>query len=129
MILHEFEIPIYKLPITMTIIESKNDWKEFHNLLKKMNLSKDVIDEERERILKEYVDGARTFFNFKYKKVLVVIYPHEDFLTMLGSIAHEKRHIEDDLAKQIDLVGDEAMAYLAGALAIEMYKPVISKTK
>ena len=128
MILYKFEIPIYKLPITMTIIESKEDWKEYHTILKKLNLPKDVITEEKERVLDEYVNGARTFFNFKYKRVLVVIYPHENFLDMIGSIAHEKRHIEDDLAKQMDLVGDEALAYLAGALAIEMYKPVINKT-
>ena len=89
----EFQLPYYKVDITLLQIESEKDKNDVAELLKSI----DAEDPEYtlDGIRRGAVNGGDTYRDLNNKRMVVLFYPMEDDIHRVETYSHEKRHIED----------------------------------
>lgn len=129
MIKERVEVPIYGY--TMWLVKlSLDDYKKEKRPTtrsmgfksKQIDLDKETCDEIDENITDGDINGAITCHRGSHRKILVFFYPIDDEERMIEIYDHEKRHVEDDILKFLNVDDDEAAAYLAGFLGKIFWK-------
>lgn len=114
-------IPIYNYKLNVYEVTSKKDTEELIRELRKFK----IFDKEDFKELKENIlngsDGACTYHNKYNCTLIVIIYKQTKTPRRREVLAHEKRHVEDFIGKHLGINDVEAMAYLAGWLAREIF--------
>lgn len=116
----DFQLPYYKVDITLLQIESENDVDEVATLLKSI----DAEDPEYtlDGIRRGAVNGGDTYRDLEHKRMLVLFYPMEDDLRRVEIYSHEKRHIEDRVLDFYGVDDVESAGLLAGFLGEKFYE-------
>ena len=116
----KFEIPIYKINVSLVQVEGKDDLSNVTALLNENGI-KDVWDVET-CIKEERRDGGDAFRNLNERKIVVVFYPFSSNNEMENVYSHEKRHIEDRVLNYFGVNDIESAALLAGFLGEKFYE-------
>lgn len=115
------DIPIYDFRLDLLEIESSNDVALLTKFFKGVRLDDEISLEILEAVKNGDVDGGWTLANLGIKRILVVLLKMRSEEQRRGVLAHEKRHVEDDILKHCHVNDDEAAAFLAGYLGKFMY--------
>lgn len=116
----EFQLPYYKVDITLLQTESENDADEVSTFLKSM----DVEDPEYtlDVIRRGAVNGGNTYRDLNNKRIVVLFYPMENNTHRAEIYSHEKRHIEDRVLKFFGVDDIESAGLLSGFLGEKFYE-------
>lgn len=116
----EFQLPLYKVDITLLQIESEKDADNVSTFLKSM----DVEDPEYtlDGIRRGAVNGGDTYRDLNNKRMVVLFYLMEDNTHRAEIYSHEKRHIEDRVLKFFGVDDIESAGLLAGFLGEKFYE-------
>lgn len=116
----EFQIPFYKVDVTLLQVEGKEDEKDAAELLKSM----DAEDSEYtlDGIKRGAVNGGETYRDLNNKRMAVLFYPMEDNAYRAEIYSHEKRHIEDRVLEFFGVNDIESAGLLAGFLGEKFYE-------
>ena len=116
----EFQLPYYKVDITLLQVESEKDADKVATFLKSM----DVEDPEYvlDGIRRGAVNGGETYRNLDNKRIVVFFYPMEDNTHRAEIYSHEKRHIEDRVLEFFGVNDIESAGLLAGFLGEKFYE-------
>ena len=110
-------IPIFHKYIHIIEVDNKKDAPNVKKILKKLSVPTDILDEVDENIKNEYINGALTVANLPNHNILVILYEHDNEKEKINSIAHEQRHVVDDILEICNIEDNETGAYIAGYLA------------
>lgn len=116
----EFQLPYYKVDITLLQIESENDADEVTTLLKSMDV--EDIEYTLDGIRRGAVNGGDTYRDLNNKRIVVLFYPMEDNTHRAEIYSHEKRHIEDRVLEFYGVNDIESAGLLAGFLGEKFYE-------
>ena len=116
----EFQLPYYKVDITLLQIESEKDADEVSVLFNSMNI-KDA-EYTIDGIKQGAVNGGDTYRDLNHRRIVVLFYPMEDNVRRAEIYSHEKRHIEDRVLEFFDVNDIESSALLAGFLGEKFYE-------
>ena len=116
----EFQLPYYKVDITLLQIESENDADEVTTLLKSMDA--EDIEYTLDGIRRGAVNGGDTYRDLNNKRMVVLFYPMEDNTHRAEIYSHEKRHIEDRVLDFFGVNDIESAGLLAGFLGEKFYE-------
>ena len=115
------KIPIFNHKLNVFEVTSKRDADK---LLKELKPFK-MLDEDDEKEVKENIeneaDGACTYYRKSDCTLIVVIYLQTNEARRREVLAHEKRHVEDNILNTLGIDDKESAAYLAGYLAKEVF--------
>ena len=116
----DFQVPLYKVDITLAQVESKEDESAIAELLESINA------EDREYtingIRRGAVNGGDTYRNLEHRRIIVIFYLMEDNMSRAEVYSHEKRHIEDRILKFYGVNDIESAGLLAGFLGERFYE-------
>lgn len=116
----DFQVPLYKVDITLAQVESKEDESAVAELLESINA------EDREYtingIMRGAVNGGDTYRNLEHRRIIVIFYLMEDNMSRAEVYSHEKRHIEDRILKFYGVDDIESAGLLAGFLGERFYE-------
>jgi len=118
----DFNTPYYDYDVTLIQIESDKDADAVCKYLAKEDISKEKIEDVRERITYGYLDGGETYCDRITKRIIVLFYEFLSDTSMANAYSHEKRHIEDIILQHCKVEDIEASAYLAGFLGERFYE-------
>lgn len=115
------KIPIFNHKLHVFEVTSKRDAGKLIKELKSLK----IINGDDEREIRENIenkcDGACTFYRKTDCTLVVVIYIQNKQARRREVLAHEKRHVEDQILKHLGIDDMESAAYLAGYLAKEIF--------
>jgi len=116
----EFQLPYYKVDITLLQVEGEKDIDDVAALLK----SVDANDPEYtlDGIRRGAVNGGDTYRDLNNKRMVVLFYPMEDNTHRAEIYSHEKRHIEDRVLEFYGVNDIESAGLLAGFLGEKFYE-------
>ena len=116
----EFQLPYYKVDITLLQVESEKDIDDVAAFLK----SVDANDPEYtlDGIRRGAVNGGDTYRDLNNKRMVVLFYPMEDNTHRAEIYSHEKRHIEDRVLEFYGVNDIESAGLLAGFLGEKFYE-------
>jgi uncharacterized membrane-anchored protein len=114
-------IPIYDFRLDLLEVENSNDVALLARFFKSVRLDEDITLEILNAIKDGDVDGGWTISNFGHKRILVVLLKMRSEEKRREVLAHEKRHVEDDILEHASVNDKEAAGYLAGYLGKFMY--------
>jgi hypothetical protein len=115
------KIPIFNHSLSVFEVTNKRDTDKLVKELKSLKIiNKDDEQEIRENIENE-CDGACTFYRKVDCTLVVVIYIQSNQDRRREVLAHEKRHVEDNILNTLGIDDKESAAYLAGYLAKEVF--------
>lgn len=116
----EFQLPYYKVDITLLQIEGKEDENDVAELLKSI----DAKDPEYTLygIRRGAINGGDTYRDLNNKRIVVLFYPMEDNTHRAEIYSHEKRHIEDRVLEFFNVNDIESAGLLAGFLGEKFYE-------
>lgn len=115
------KIPIFNHTLNVFEVTNKRDTDKLVKELKSLKIiNKDDEQEIRDNIENE-CDGACTFYRKTDCTLVVVIYIQGNQDRRREVLAHEKRHVEDNILKHLGIDDLESAAYLAGYLAREVF--------
>lgn len=117
---HKFEVPFYKVQVTLVQIEGPEDMAEVEKACKKFGI--EVTPGMRENIMRNRKNGGDTYRLLTHRCIVVFFYPFTNPLEREGVMCHEKRHIEDRILEFFGVSDIESSAFLAGYLGEEFYK-------
>lgn len=120
----EFEIPIYDWSLCVVTLFDENDKEEYVKLCNKYNIDEEQSSEDIEKIIKGVRDFAVCYTTKQSHDTLICIGPWSCTYMFHGSLAHEVRHLIDDIQEQLALETGECTAYLTGYLTEEIYKRI-----
>lgn len=115
------DIPIYDFRLDLLEVEGSNDVALLTKFFKSVRLDEDVTLEILNAVKDGDVDGGWTISNFGLKRILVVLLKMRSEEKRRVVLAHEKRHVEDDILEHALVNDKEAAGYLAGYLGKFMY--------
>lgn len=117
---YEFQLPYYKVDVTLLQVEGKKDENYVAQLLKSI----DAEDTEYtlEGIRRGAVNGGDTYRDLNNKRMAVLFYPMEDNIHRAEIYSHEKRHIEDRVLEFFGVNDIESAGLLAGFLGEKFYE-------
>jgi len=118
----DFNTPYYDYDVTLIQIESDKDADAVCKYLAKEEISKENIEDVRERITDGYRDGGETNWDRSTKRIIVLFYEFLSDTSRANVYSHEKRHIEDRILQHCKVEDIEASAYLAGFLGERFYE-------
>ena len=116
----DFQVPLYKVAITLVQVESKEDESTVAELLESINA--EDIEYTINGIRRDAVNGGDTYRNFELRRIIVVFYLMEDNMSRAEVYSHEKRHIEDRILKFYCVDDIESAGLLAGFLGERFYE-------
>lgn len=116
----DFQIPLYKVDITLLQVESKEDESAVTELLK--SIDAEDIEYTINGIRRGAVNGGDTYRNLELRRIIVVFYLMEDNMSRAEVYSHEKRHIEDRILKFYSVDDIESAGLLAGFLGERFYE-------
>lgn len=116
----DFQIPLYKVDITLVQVESKEDESAITELLK--SIDAEDIEYTINGIRRGAVNGGDTYRNLELRRIIVVFYLMEDNMSRAQVYSHEKRHIEDRILKFYSVNDIESAGLLAGFLGERFYE-------
>jgi hypothetical protein len=116
----DFQIPLYKVDITLVQVESKEDESAVAELLESINV-KD-FEYTIDCIKRDVVNGGNTYRNLEHRRIVVVFYPMEDNMSRAEVYSHEKRHIEDRILEFYSVNDIESAGLLSGFLGERFYE-------
>ena len=115
------KIPIFNHNLNVFEVTSKRDTDKLLKELKPFKmLNEDDEKEVRENIENE-TDGACTYYRKADCTLVVIIYLQTNETRRREVLAHEKRHVEDNILNTLGIDDKESAAYLAGYLAKEVF--------
>ena len=117
---YEFQLPYYKVDVTLLQVDGKEDESRVAEILKSM----DAKDPEYalDIIRRGAVNGGDTYRDLNNKRMLVLFYPMEDNTHRAEIYSHEKRHIEDRVLEFYGVNDIESAGLLAGFLGEKFYE-------
>ena len=115
-----FQLPLYKVDITLLQIESKKDEGYVAELLK--SIDADDPEYTLDGIRRGAVNGGDTYRDLNNKRMIVLFYPMEDNTHRAEIYSHEKRHIEDRVLEFYGVNDIESAGLLAGFLGERFYE-------
>ena len=118
----DFQIPLYKVDVTLVQVESKKDESAVTKLLKSIDAEDEDIECTANYIKRSVVNGGDTYRNFERKCIVVVFYLMEDDISRAEVYSHEKRHIEDRVLEFCGVDDIESAGLLAGFLGERFYE-------
>lgn len=118
----DFQIPLYKIDVTLVQVESKEDESAVTELLESIGAEDEDIECTINYIKRGVVDGGDTYRNFERKCIIVVFYLMEDDISRAEVYSHEKRHVEDRVLEFCGVDDIESAALLAGFLGEKFYE-------
>lgn len=121
-----FYVDVYEWKIEVYIIEYKHDVNKFKKKIKYKPQNCEHIDELIQGIQKGHMDGGVTI-SYGDKTSIIYLYPSTSVWAMLGTLLHEKRHVEDFIIKHLHIDGDEATAYLAGYIGKQIMEMALKE--
>lgn len=116
----DFQVPLYKVDITLVQVESKEDESAVAELLESINA--EDLEYTINGIRHGAVNGGDTYRNFELRRIIVVFYLMEDNMSRAEVYSHEKRHIEDRILKFYCVDDIESAGLLAGFLGERFYE-------
>ena len=116
----DFQIPLYKVDITLVQIESKEDESAVAELLESINA--EDLEYTIDCIRRDVVNGGDTYRDLEHRRIVVVFYLMEDNMSRAEVYSHEKRHIEDRILKFYSVDDIESAGLLAGFLGERFYE-------
>jgi len=116
----EFQLPLYKVDITLLQIESEKDADEVSTLLK--SIDAEDLEYTLDGIRRGAVNGGDTYRDLNNRRMVVLFYLMEDNTQRAEIYSHEKRHIEDRVLKFFDVDDIESAGLLAGFLGGKFYE-------
>ena len=116
----DFQIPLYKVDITLIQVESKEDESAVAELLESINA--EDIEYTIDCIRRDVMNGGDTYRNLERRRIVVVFYLMEDNMSRAEVYSHEKRHIEDRILKFHSVDDIESAGLLAGFLGERFYE-------
>ena len=116
----DFQIPLYKIDVTLVQVESKEDESAITELLESINVedTECTIDYIRRGV----VNGGDTYRNLECRRIVVIFYLMEDNMSRAEVYSHEKRHIEDRILEFCGVKDIESAGLLAGFLGEKFYE-------
>ena len=115
------DIPIYDFRLDLLEVENSDDVVFLAKFFKGVRLDEDITLEILNAVKDGDVDGGLTISNFGLKRILVVLLKMRSEEQRRKVLAHEKRHVEDDILEHGGINDKEAAAFLAGYLGKFMY--------
>lgn len=122
MIRKTFEIPLYKIRVTLLQVESREDADGMKSYLRNIGAESDDFDDVIHAIENRCVNGGDTFRALRKKKILVIFYPFTDTRHQKEIFSHEKRHIEDRVLQFCSVNDIESAGLLAGFLGEKFWE-------
>ena len=116
----DFQIPLYKVDITLVQVESKEDESAVAELLESINV-KD-FEYTIDCIKRDVVNGGDTYRDLEHRRIVVVFYLMEDNMSRAEVYSHEKRHIEDRILEFYSVNDIESAGLLSGFLGERFYE-------
>lgn len=122
MISKTIKIPIFNHTLHVFEVEKRKDADKLIKELKSLEIISDKEEEDdiRKNIDSE-CDGATTYYRKGDCTLVVVIYIQTKDARRREVLAHEKRHVEDDILEHLGINDKETAGYLAGWLAKEVF--------
>lgn len=114
-------IPIYDFRLDLLEVENSDDVVLLAKFFKSVRLDDEISLEILDAVKNGDVDGGWTISNFGLKRILVVLLKMRTEAQRRKVLAHEKRHVEDDILEHASVNDKEAAGYLAGYLGKFMY--------
>lgn len=121
MIKKSFNIPIYDFDVVMVEVEGVGDVEPLRRLLRKHGRADDIEKDVLGAIEEGSYDGGWTLSALGHRLFYVILLPMSSDERRLSVLAHEKRHVEDDLLDFCGIEDKESAAYLAGYLQGKMF--------
>jgi uncharacterized membrane-anchored protein len=97
-------IPIYDFRLDLLEVENSNDVALLARFFKSVRLDEDITLEILNAIKDGDVDGGWTISNFGHKRILVVLLKMRSEEKRREVLAHEKRHVEDDILEHASVI-------------------------
>ena len=116
----KFQIPIYDYNVVYIELAGgtiDEQIKIVTDELVEMKTDQKYIDETVYDIKNERKNGGNHFYNLTRLVSVILIDPHDDTDRLKGTIAHEKRHLEDRILKHYRVKDIESAGLLSGYLA------------
>lgn len=117
----KIDIPMYDFRLDLLEVESSDDVTLLPKFFKSIRLDDEMSLEILDAVKNGDVDGGWTLAHLGIKRILVVLLKMRSEEQRRSVLAHEKRHVEDDILKHCHVNDDEAAAFLAGYLGRFMY--------
>ena len=114
-----FEVPLYKVDVTLVQIERKEDLDSVISLFEDNGITETATVEDY--IKRELHDGGDTWRNLEKRVMIVVFYPFSSPESRANIYEHEKRHLEDRILNYFGVEDIESAAILAGYLGEQFY--------
>lgn len=115
-----FQLPYYKVDITLLQVEGKEDENKVAELLKSVDA--EDLEYTLKGIRHGAVNGGDTYRDLNNKRMVVLFYPMEDNTHRAEIYSHEKRHIEDRVLDFFGVNDIESAGLLAGFLGEKFYE-------
>lgn len=112
----KIDIPIYDFRLDLLEVEGSDDVALLTKFFKGVRLDDEISLEILDAVKNGDVDGGWTISNFGLKRILVVLLKMRSEEQRRKVLAHEKRHVEDDILEHSGINDKEAAGYLAGYL-------------
>ena len=117
-----FKIDVYRYDITLVQVERNDKSDDVIKFLKKFDILQKDLDDLKEGMDEEAVNGGHTLCNHLFKQIVCFFYPFTDNERRCELYAHEKRHVEDRICEWLGINDIEASAYLAGYLGVKFWE-------
>jgi hypothetical protein len=112
---------MYDFRLDLLEVERSEDVALLAKFFKGVRLDDEISLEILDAVENGDVDGGWTISNFGLKRILVVLLKMRTEEQRRKVLAHEKRHVEDDILEHASVNDKEAAGYLAGYLGKFMY--------
>lgn len=117
-----FTVPLYNFTGTFAELdEGIADAPKIAKLYKEMDIDQETIDKTTSDVSRGCHNGGDTFYNFAFKKFLIVVYPCNSERMRRNIVAHESRHLADRILEWASVNDIEAAAFLQGYIAENIY--------
>ena len=118
-----FKIDVYDWEVYLYQLEAKDSVKDVTKVLQKHNIFEDIYDKIVQGVEDGDYDGGWNLCDSGIHQNVIIFDQFSSRERKIEVYTHEKRHLEDDIAKATGLENNgEAIAYLAGYLATEFIK-------
>lgn len=103
--------------IFISDIKTKRDLIEVKALLREFEVDKQYIDEVADRVNTGKVNGGLTFTDTSIRKNIVILYKTNSVERAINTLAHEIRHVVDDVCKHLHIEDVETPAHITGYIS------------
>ena len=110
------KVPLYGFKVNLIECKGKEDAPELEKFFRRIKLDDDIVDEIVRAVGEGDIDGGWTLACLGVKLIVVVLLPMHSDDKRTEVLAHEKRHVEDDILRHCGIKDEEAAGYLAGFL-------------